>query len=149
MFKKRKLSTLTGIKPVTGFASSILKKQFRFDDWLAEKVIKTVAFMSITFVILIFVFVFRETLPIFGSGHRQDAASSTQLSAGDESFVPETYDPGGAESAPVLEPENYGVEVEDLSSVPDSGIPDEQVLSVAEPVNVISHILYKGLASGI
>lgn len=41
------------------------KKKFRFSDWFAEKVIKTVAFFSIAVVVLIFVFVFREAFPIF------------------------------------------------------------------------------------
>lgn len=41
------------------------KKKFRFSDWFAEKVIKMVAFLSITIVILIFIFVFREAFPIF------------------------------------------------------------------------------------
>ena len=41
------------------------KKKFRFSDWLAEKVIKAVAFLSIAVVVLIFIFVFREAFPIF------------------------------------------------------------------------------------
>jgi phosphate transport system permease protein len=44
---------------------SFNKKKFRFSDWLAERVIRAVAFLSIAVVILIFVFVFREALPIF------------------------------------------------------------------------------------
>ena len=39
---------------------SFKRKRFRFSDWFAEKVIKTVAFLSIAVVILIFVFVFRD-----------------------------------------------------------------------------------------
>ena len=56
----------------TELAPSILKKQFRFSDWIAERIIKTVAFLSITFVVLIFVFVFRETLPFFIATIRQN-----------------------------------------------------------------------------
>jgi phosphate transport system permease protein len=41
------------------------KKKFRFSDWFAEKIIKTVAFLSIAIVLLIFIFVFREAFPIF------------------------------------------------------------------------------------
>ena len=44
---------------------SIRKKKFRFSDWFAEKFIKSVAFLSIAVVILIFIFVFREAFPIF------------------------------------------------------------------------------------
>jgi phosphate transport system permease protein len=41
------------------------RKKFRFSDWFAEKFIKLIAFLSIAFVILIFVFVFREAFPVF------------------------------------------------------------------------------------
>jgi len=44
---------------------SFNKKKFRLSDWLAEKVIKAVAFLSIAVVIVIFIFVFREAFPIF------------------------------------------------------------------------------------
>jgi len=44
---------------------SFYKKRFRFSEWISEKVIRSVAFLSIAFVILIFVFVFRESAPIF------------------------------------------------------------------------------------
>jgi len=45
----------------------ITQKKFRLGDFLAEKVIKGVAFLSIAIIVLIFVFVFRESLPIFKS----------------------------------------------------------------------------------
>ncbi len=45
----------------------ITQKKFRLSDFLAEKVIKGVAFLSIAIIVLIFVFVFRESLPIFQS----------------------------------------------------------------------------------
>jgi phosphate transport system permease protein len=67
---------------------SFNKKKFRFSDWLAEKVIKTVAFLSIAAVILIFVFVFREALPIFKMNKNE--AVSTEL------LVQESY--GGVEN---------------------------------------------------
>ncbi len=41
------------------------KKKFRFSDWFADKFIRSVAFLSIGFVILIFFFVFREAFPVF------------------------------------------------------------------------------------
>ncbi len=68
---------------------SFNKKKFRFSDWLAEKVIKAVAFLSIAVVILIFVFVFREALPIFKMNENESV--STEL------LVQETY--GGNETA--------------------------------------------------
>jgi len=48
------------------FTSESLRKKFRLSEFLSEKIITGVAFLSITIIILIFFFVFRETLPIFG-----------------------------------------------------------------------------------
>jgi len=101
----------------TEFAASIRKKQFRFSDWFAEKVIKTIAFLSITIVALIFVFVFRETLPLFKINQEQSTAvANGEVPAGD--LVPETYSPGEPEIPEELKPETYGVEPVDLY-VPD------------------------------
>jgi phosphate transport system permease protein len=72
-------------------AFSFAKKKFRFSDWIAEKVIKMVAFLSIAVVALIFIFVFREAFPIF----RMDVKEK----AGREILVPESYGGAGNESA--------------------------------------------------
>jgi phosphate transport system permease protein len=66
-------------------AFSFAKKRFRFSDWIAEKIIKMVAFLSIAIVILIFIFVFREAFPIF----RMDVKEK----AGKEILVPGSYSP--------------------------------------------------------
>jgi len=50
----------------------ITHKKFRWSEYLAEKIIKGVAFLSITIIILIFVFVFREAFPIFTSAKTPD-----------------------------------------------------------------------------
>jgi phosphate transport system permease protein len=42
-----------------------LDRKFRLSEFLAEKIIKTVSFISFGVIILIFLFVFKETLPIF------------------------------------------------------------------------------------
>ncbi|GAB4150612.1 MAG: phosphate ABC transporter permease subunit PstC [Ignavibacteriales bacterium] len=42
-----------------------MKKKFRFGEFVAEKLIKSVAFISFAVIVLIFVFVFREAIPIF------------------------------------------------------------------------------------
>jgi phosphate transport system permease protein len=68
--KNREINNLNDI-------ASFNRKKFRFSDWLAEKVIKAVAFLSIAVVILIFIFVFREALPIFKMDKKQ--AVSTEL----------------------------------------------------------------------
>lgn len=62
---------------------SFYKKKFRFSEWFSEKVIKSIAFLSIAFVILIFVFVFREAFPIF----RMDSIENATT----EVLVPESY----------------------------------------------------------
>jgi phosphate transport system permease protein len=64
------------------------KRKFRFSDWFAEKVIKAVAFLSIAVVILIFIFVFREALPIFKMDKKESVST--------EILVQESY--GGAET---------------------------------------------------
>jgi phosphate transport system permease protein len=98
----------------TEFADSILKKQFRFSDWFAERVIKTIAFLSITIVILIFVFVFRETLPLFHNQKQGIAMSGNTGTAAGGDLQPESYSSDEPENT-ALKPETYG-------SVPDSGI---------------------------
>jgi len=110
--KSKKDASVETVKPEP--ASSLLRKQFRFSDWLAERVIKTVAFLSITIVALIFIFVFRETLPIFsrhtasGSGEVQPSPAMTPESYSPETYSPESYSEA---AAPVeLKPEPYGVE---------------------------------------
>ena len=67
------------------------KKKFRFSDWLAEKVIKAVAFLSIAVVILIFIFVFREAFPIF----RMDKKTAVST----ETLVQESYGSEGTVNA--------------------------------------------------
>jgi phosphate transport system permease protein len=65
----------------------ITHKKFRWSDFLAEKVIKGVAFLSITIVVLIFIFVFRESLPIFSNAK---APVKTEV-AGSAAEIQETY----------------------------------------------------------
>ena len=56
----------------------ITRKKFRLGDFLAEKVIKGVAFLSITIIVLIFFFVFREAFPIFSSS-KAEKPSTTKI----------------------------------------------------------------------
>lgn len=81
---------------------SFNRKKFRFSDWFAEKVIKTVAFLSIAIVILIFIFVFREAFPIF----KMDKMKAVQT----ELLVQESY--GGAD--------NKGIPVNTIDSQVDN-----------------------------
>lgn len=108
------------LPPTQNFTKENLKKQFRLSEFLAEKIISSVAFLSIAIIFLIFIFVFKESLPLF----KIETKVNTEIKAetgskpesyggGVEEFQPDTY---GA--APVsnedLEPESYGEPVEDL-----------------------------------
>ena len=102
----------------------ITKKKFRWSDYLAEKIIKGVAYLSITIVVLIFIFVFRESLPIFKSGKapaKTEASAEVQETYGevtDQSNAPEvqeTYGEVTDQSADSNVQETYG-EVTDKSS---------------------------------
>lgn len=88
----------------------ITQKKFRWSDYIAEKVIKGVAFLSITIIVLIFIFVFRESLPIFAS---KKTSQHTEAS-GKAAEAQETY--GEVTDQPAKEvQETYG-EVTDPSS---------------------------------
>lgn len=65
----------------------ITRRKFRWSEFIAEKVIKGVAFLSITIIVLIFIFVFRESLPIFAS---QKAAEISKASV-TNTEIQETY----------------------------------------------------------
>jgi phosphate transport system permease protein len=103
---------------------SFNRKKFRFSDWFAEKVIKTVAFMSIGVVILIFFFVFREAFPIFRMDHKE--AASTEI------LVQESY--GGSEttSEESMVPEKYGEVVDEVANT--NIVEDQPASSVDESV---------------
>ncbi len=98
----------------TNFSKESLKKQFRLSEFLAEKIISSVAFLSIAIILLIFVFVFKESLPIFNFGAEEKKAITTEVSTA----TAENYDSTSSEE---LQPESYGsVPTEDLMSESDS-----------------------------
>ncbi len=98
----------------TNFSKESLKKQFRLSEFLAEKIISSVAFLSIAIILLIFVFVFKESLPIFNFGVEEKKAITTEVSTA----TAENYDSTSSEE---LQPESYGsVPTEDLMSESDS-----------------------------
>jgi phosphate transport system permease protein len=105
---KRSKSSDSGLIDIT-------RKKFRWSDYLAEKIIKGTAFLSITIIVLIFFFVFRESLPIFST-----AKSSAKTEASVENqATQETY--GEVTDQPKVEDvqETYG-EVKDISATADS-----------------------------
>lgn len=98
----------------TNFSKESLKKQFRLSEFLAEKIISSVAFLSIAIILLIFVFVFKESLPIFNFGVEDKKAITTEVSGA----AAENYDSTSSEE---LQPESYGsVPMENLMSESDS-----------------------------
>jgi phosphate transport system permease protein len=99
------------------FTKESLKKQFRLSEFLAEKIISSIAFLSIAIIFLIFIFVFKESLPIFNFGSKEKVKTEIQSttintpetygSETGEEMKPETY---GAEATEELKPETYGSE---------------------------------------
>ncbi len=68
------------------------KKKFRLGEFLAEKFITAVAFISFAFIVLIFVFVFREAMPVFQQEKEQPVAVQEveeQETYGEEFLSPE------------------------------------------------------------
>ncbi|RTY91351.1 phosphate ABC transporter permease subunit PstC [Flavobacterium sp. GT3R68] len=88
------------------FTPESLKKQFRLSEFLAEKIISSVAFLSIAMIVLIFVFVFKESLPLFSFGNDSKAKTETLVDSDSEGQRPEAY---GTEPA-ADKPETYGSE---------------------------------------
>jgi len=93
--------------PTNTFTKESLKKKFRFSEFIAEKIITSVAFLSIATIFLIFIFVFKESIPLFTSGNDSKATTELQAQTIDK---PETYGAATEE----LEPETYGSETEEL-----------------------------------
>jgi phosphate transport system permease protein len=93
----------------SALSRSIGKKQFRFSDWFAEKLIKSVSFFSIAFVVLIFLFVFRETLPMFSLRSEAKKAEKTEAFSGTaDELKPESYGAGESDQAgDEMKPEVY------------------------------------------
>jgi len=115
MTKEPSKENASGISPAARpdpVRIDITRKKFRVGDYLAEKVIKGVAFLSITIIILIFFFVFRESFPIFSNS--KEVKPSTTANA--VQATQETY--GDAKDQPAKEEiqETYG-EVTDSSKV--------------------------------
>lgn len=62
------------VPPRRKLTSADLKKRFRLDEFLAENLVTSVAFISLATIVLIFAFVFKEAAPIFfGKASHSDA----------------------------------------------------------------------------
>lgn len=133
----KKLKKKKTIDPSASNLIDITRKKFRLSDFLAEKIIKGVAFLSITIIVLIFVFVFRESLPIFASkkapAHSEASANASeeQETYGEvtaEAEMQQTY--GQVVDQPVMEEvqETYG-EVVDTISQAEASAQDSYMVS--------------------
>ena len=111
------------------FTNDSLRKQFRWSEFLAEKVISGVAFLSIAIIFLIFIFVFKESLPLFSSNKKVE---KTEVKA-TTTTQPETY--GGATED--LAPETYGAPLEDLSPT-EAASTDLQPETYGEPIEELA-----------
>lgn len=127
------------------FTKESLKKQFRLSEFLAEKIISSVAFLSIAIIFLIFIFVFKESLPLFSFGDKAKEKTEIQTTTGakvetygsetsEEETEPETY---GA-TAESLEPESYGTTTEDLDPAVEENTEPETYGTVTEDLNTDS-----------
>lgn len=115
------------IDPSESNLIDITRRKFRWSDFLAEKIIKGVAFLSITIIVLIFVFVFRESVPIFASS---EAKSHTEI-AENNSDQQETYGAVTNQSAEPEVQETYGVVTDDQPAEPEQ---QETYGVVTEPI---------------
>ena len=90
------------IKP--GFTKESLKKKFRLSEFISEKVISSTAFLTVGLILLIFIFVFKETLPIFHQ--HKEVKTRTEQNVTDK---PISY---GETAESESRPEVYGMETE-------------------------------------
>ena len=108
LFKKK-------IIPEQSTGISFTKKRIRWDDFFAEKIIKGVAFLSIAIIVLIFFFVFRESVPIFTSNSKVDKAkadtSKINIAPASKTEKQETY--GAENNDSSQKQEQYGATTED------------------------------------
>ena len=128
------------------FTKETLKKQFRLSEFLAEKIISSVAFLSIAIIFLIFIFVFKESLPLFSFGDKVKETTEIQAAQSDkaesygapvEDLAPETY---GAEavSNEDLQPESYGAPTEDLTPETYGDATEDLSVGSAEETTIVA-----------
>ncbi|MEI7980107.1 MAG: phosphate ABC transporter permease subunit PstC [Bacteroidota bacterium] len=115
------------------FTKESLKKKFRWSEFLSEKIITGVAFLSITIIVLIFFFVFRETLPIFKQKKETVKVESVQKQ--------EQY--GGAGDAGQTNAsgqEQYGVTTKDTMMIENQAQAEDTIVHGSDKATVKSLI---------
>ena len=104
------------------FTKESLKKKFRWSEFLSEKIITGVGFLSITIIVLIFFFVFKEALPIFHSKKTEVAKIETvqkQEQYGGEADKAQTNSSGQ---------EQYGVTTSDTMMIENQSRVDDTIV---------------------
>ncbi len=113
-FIKRGIRVFKLKKPNPTDKIDITHKRFRWSDFIAEKIIKGVAFLSITIIVLIFFFVFRESFPIFNFGGKTnpktEQITTTQDKSGTAKPGDQKQEQYGGETADAAKQEQYGTE---------------------------------------
>ncbi|MEI6697155.1 MAG: phosphate ABC transporter permease subunit PstC [Bacteroidota bacterium] len=111
----------------------ITHKRFRWSDFIAEKIIKGVAFLSITIIVLIFFFVFRESFPIFNFGEKAkpktEEKATTQEQYGGETADAAKQEQYGTETAQSEKQEQYGAETTSSASQEQYGVPANDTMT--------------------
>ena len=135
MLSENKNNLKTNNQKLDGsFTKENLKKKFRFSEFFAEKFITVIAFLSIAIIVLIFVFVFRETLPIFKKTpvknieNKELALKPESYSSDNTELKPETYGDVNTSENEELKPEQYGV-------TKDTNISENEEFVDKKPVN--------------
>lgn len=114
------------------FTKESLKKKFRWSEFLSEKIITGVAFLSITIIVLIFFFVFKEALPIFHAKKKDVAkveAVQQQEQYGGESDQAQTNSSGQ---------EQYGTTTADTNMIENQVQADDTVVHGSDEATVKS-----------
>ncbi|MCX6277779.1 MAG: phosphate ABC transporter permease subunit PstC [Bacteroidetes bacterium] len=103
------------------FTKESLRKKFRLSEFLSEKIITGVAFLSIAIIVLIFFFVFRESLPIF---HQKKEAAKVETVHKQEQYGVETDQAQTNSSGQ----EQYGVTTKDTMMIENQSRAEDTVV---------------------
>ncbi len=119
----------------------ITNKRFRWSDFIAEKIIKSVAFFSITIIVLIFIFVFRESFPIFNFGAKEkpktEQTSDSQEQYGVPAAEPAQQEQYGVETTEPAKQEQYGVETSEPAQQEQYGVQTTDDTTMVENITPV------------
>jgi phosphate transport system permease protein len=114
------------------FSKESLKKKFRWSEFLSEKIITGVAFLSIAIIIMIFFFVFRESLPIF---HQKKETVKVEKVQKQEQYGVDTNVATNAAGQ-----EQYGVSATD-SAMNNSGVMEGETATIGSDKATVKSLL--------